>query len=270
MPSVLSLQNVSAYYPSSASFFGKPGWTQALADINFDLGEGEILSVVGESGSGKSTLGKSIVGLVPKISGSFIFRSEKYNPLNMDHLREHVQIIFQDPYSSMNPMMTVSETLEEVLQFYPNNKDYTERITALLDQANIPKDALGKYPHELSGGQRQRVCIARSLAVNPDVLICDEIVSALDVSVQAKILNLLKDLSEEKSIAILFTTHDLHVVESFADNVLVMTDGKIVESGTVDDVFQHPSHDYTKSLLEAIPVKNHSKESEILMPSSSS
>jgi|TARA_Y100000031_G_C8178295_1_gene365167 peptide/nickel transport system ATP-binding protein len=271
VPSVVSLQGVSAYYPTSSdSFFVQSGWTRILEDISFQLSAGEILSIVGESGSGKSTLGKSIVGLVPKISGTFAFRSKTYNPLDMDHLREHIQIIFQDPYSSMNPMMTVSETLEEVIRLYPKTEELNTRMSRLLDRANIPKDALTKYPHELSGGQRQRVCIARSLAVEPEVLICDEIVSALDVSVQAKILNLLKDLAEQKSIAILFTTHDLHVVESFADNVLVMTKGKIAESGSVEDIFQNPANDYTKSLLEAVPGKNHAKESEILMPSSSS
>ncbi len=271
MPSVLSLQNVSAFYPSSsASFFGSAGWTQILKDINFDLHAGEILSIVGESGSGKSTLGKSIVGLVPKISGSFIFKTEEYHPSNMRHLRQKIQIIFQDPYSSLNPRMSVNETLNEVIQLYPNAKNPNERLTALMDQTEIPKDAAAKYPHELSGGQRQRVCIARSLAVEPDVLICDEIVSALDVSVQAKILNLMKDLSEQKSISILFTTHDLHVVESFTDTVLVMNGGHIVESGTVEQVFQNPKHEYTQILLGSIPGKNHQKEDEILMPSSSS
>ena len=166
--------------------------------------------------------------------------------------------------------MSVNETLNEVIQLYPNAKNPNERLTALMDQTEIPKDAAAKYPHELSGGQRQRVCIARSLAVEPDVLICDEIVSALDVSVQAKILNLMKDLSEQKSISILFTTHDLHVVESFTDTVLVMNGGHIVESGTVEQVFQNPKHEYTQILLGSIPGKNHQKEDEILMPSSSS
>ncbi|MBT3217102.1 MAG: ABC transporter ATP-binding protein [Candidatus Marinimicrobia bacterium] len=271
MSSVLSLKNVSAYYPSSATtLFGTGGWTQILFEINFDLNPGEILSVVGESGSGKSTLGKSIIGLIPKVGGSFEFNSEEYQPSVMNHLRKKIQIIFQDPYSSLNPRMTVSETLNEVVEFYPNELNPDKRLSSLLDQTELPKDSVSKYPHELSGGQRQRVCIARSLAVEPDVLICDEIVSALDVSVQAKILNLIKDLSNEKSIAVLFTTHDLHVVESFANNVLIMTKGRIVESGNVKQVFKYPEHDYTQMLIHSVPNKKRLTADEFLMPSSSS
>ena len=186
----------------------------------------------------------------------------------MEHLRKHIQIVFQDPYSSLNPRMTIGQALSEVLRMYPDEMEINDRLANCIEDVQLPADALYKYPHELSGGQRQRVCIARALAVAPQVLICDEIVSALDVSVQAKILNLVQALVRKQNLAILFTAHDLRVVEAFADNVIVLQKGNIVEAASVINLFTNPGHSYTRSLLASIPAAEIVKSDEILMSSS--
>ncbi len=252
---VLELINVSVFYLGKRLLFKKNELNQALYTINLHLQQGEILAVVGESGSGKSTLGKSIVGLVHDISGQYIYNNNHYDPSNMDNLRGEIQIIFQDALSSLNPRLRISSAIREVINHHHPKVDQEKKLHELLEKVDLPFDTRDKYPHELSGGQRQRACIARALAVEPKVLICDEIVSALDVSVQAKILNLLLKLVFEDGLSILFTTHDLHVVESFAQSVIVMKSGRIVEIGSVKDVFHNPEHEYTKKLLESIPEK---------------
>ncbi|HDY75917.1 MAG TPA: ABC transporter ATP-binding protein, partial [Candidatus Marinimicrobia bacterium] len=252
---VLELKNVSTYYPGKQSYFKKQKFNQANYNINLKLRPGEIHAIVGESGSGKSTLGNTIVGLVDDFEGEFIFQGSNYNPRIMSDLRSEIQIIFQDSLSSLNPRMKIGTAIIDVIKHHHPNTDVTERMDELFFKVNLSIITAGKYPHELSGGQRQRACIARALAVEPKILICDEIVSALDVSVQAKILNLLLRLVEEDHLAILFTTHDLHVVESFAHHVVVMKDGKIVEKGVTKDIFTNPQNAYTKTLLQSIPEK---------------
>lgn len=252
---ILELENVSVYYPDQRSLFKKPQLIQALHSINLKLHRGEILAIVGESGSGKSTLGKSIVGLIDNFYGNYIYNEQVYNPNEMNSLRKEIQIIFQDALSSLNPRMRIGFAIKEVIKLHHSEVDSEKQLLYLLKKVDLTKDTKEKYPHELSGGQRQRVCIARALAVKPNILICDEIVSALDVSVQAKMLNLLMKLIYEDGLSILFTTHDLQVVESFAHRVMVMKSGKILETGTVKDVFQKPINEYTRKLLQSIPEK---------------
>ncbi len=252
---VLELNNVSAFYPGKQSFFKKHKLIQANYNIDLNLRPGEILAIVGESGSGKSTLGNTIVGLVDDFEGEFMFQGSKYNPLEMSDLRSEIQIIFQDSLSSLNPRMKIWTAITAVIKHHHPIVDVKERMEELFSKVNLSINTADKYPHELSGGQRQRACIARALAVEPKILICDEIVSALDVSVQAKILNLLLKLVEEDHLAILFTTHDLHVVESFAHHVAVMKDGEIVEKGITKDIFSNPQNAYTMTLLQSVPEK---------------
>ncbi len=252
---VLELHDVSVFYPGQRLLFKKSQLFQALHSIKLELQRSEILAIVGESGSGKSTLGKAIVGLVEDINGRFIYDSSEYDPMNMHDLRGEIQIIFQDALSSLNPRMKIGSAIKDVIKLHHPETDADQELLNLFVKVDLPSDSRNKFPHELSGGQRQRACIARALAVEPKVLICDEVVSALDVSVQAKILNLLLKLVNDDGLSILFTTHDLHVVESFAHRVMVMKSGQIVESGTVQDVFQEPDHDYTQKLLKSIPVK---------------
>lgn len=252
---ILELENVSVFYPGQRLLFKKPRLTQALHSINLTLYRGEILAIVGESGSGKSTLGKSIIGLIDNFNGNYIYNEQVYNPNNMNSLRSEIQIIFQDALSSLNPRMRIGSAIKEVIKLHHPEVDSEKQLLDLLNKVDLSEDAKDKYPHELSGGQRQRACIARALAVKPNILICDEIVSALDVSVQAKILNLLMKLVQEDGLSIMFTTHDLQVVESFAHRAIVMKSGQIVEKGTVKDVFQNPMDSYTKTLLQSIPEK---------------
>lgn len=252
---ILELENVSVFYPGQRLLFKKPRLTQALHSINLTLYRGEILAIVGESGSGKSTLGKSIIGLIDNYNGNYIYNEQVYNPNNMNSLRSEIQIIFQDALSSLNPRIRIGSAIKEVIKLHHPEVDSEKQLLDLLNKVDLSEDAKDKYPHELSGGQRQRACIARALAVKPNILICDEIVSALDVSVQAKILNLLMKLVQEDGLSIMFTTHDLQVVESFAHRAIVMKSGQIVEKGTVKDVFQNPMDSYTKTLLQSIPEK---------------
>lgn len=252
---IIALNDVSAFYPGKRYLFKKPDLIQALHSISFSLYEGEILAVVGESGSGKSTLGRSMVGLVQHIKGDFYYNDSSYDPLEMDALRSEIQIIFQDALSSLNPRMKIGNTIKEVIRLYFPEIDDNKRMIELLQKVDLPLDVQYKYPFEISGGQRQRACIARSLAVEPRILICDEIVSALDVSVQAKLLNLLLKLVKEDQLSLLFTTHDLHVVEAFADRLIVMRSGRIVEEGEIEKVFNEPESDYTHHLLNSIPEK---------------
>lgn len=254
---ILDVSNLNAFYPvGKISLFSRAQKFQALFNISLVLNRGEITAVVGESGSGKSTLGKALVGLIPNLKGRFLFEGKQYNPLSMEKLREKIQIVFQDPYGSLNPRLKIGHALLEVVNYYPSTQDSDFRVKMLLQDVELSEDTFYRYPHELSGGQRQRVCIARALAVNPKIMVCDEIVSALDVSVQAKILNLILDLRNKHNLSILFTTHDLKIVKAFCDRVIVMHKGHIVEEGLVNKVFLSPKHSYTKILLSAGNIKN--------------
>ena len=246
---ILSVQHLSVTFPKKGRFFVKEQASdQVLSDINFELYQGKITALVGESGSGKTTIGNTIVGLVRNFTGEFQFEGTAYNPLDMSHLRTEIQYIFQDSLSALNPRMTAGQILNEILLIHHSN----ENVDSILEQVELQGEIAGKYPHELSGGQRQRVNIARALAVNPQVLVCDEVVSALDVSIQAKILNLITRLVRERNLAILFITHNLNVVKAFAESIIVLSKGEIVEKGDALQIMERPEHFYTRTLIAAM------------------
>lgn len=232
---------------------------KALDGISFAVAPGETLGIVGESGCGKSTLGRSILRLTPATSGKVVFRGSDIYSLNHRQLREmrkQMQIVFQDPYSSLNPRMTVGEIITEALEVKgPASQQERQRQTLkLLETVGLSASSAGRYPHEFSGGQRQRIGIARALAVEPSLIVCDEPVSALDVSVQSHILNLLSDLKDTLGLTYLFIAHDLAVVSHISDRVLVMYLGRVVEFGPTESIYSRPTHPYTKALLSAVPV----------------
>ena len=278
---LIEVRDLSVTYTLQKNLFGKATETLTAVDgLTFDIREGETLGLVGESGCGKSTLGRALLRLIEHSAGSVSYRGTPLDQLTareMRALRPKLQIIFQDPYSSLNPRITIGEAISEPLRVHKvfseqcsvfidatqncanqlNTKHLTlntkERVCALMQQVGLDPDWYNRYPHELSGGQRQRVCIARALILQPELVVCDESVSALDVSVQAQVLNLLNDLKEQYRFTYLFITHDLSVVHYMADRIMVMQKGTVVESGTPDDLFTHPQTDYTRTLLDAIP-----------------
>ncbi len=238
---VLEVSHLNAYYSHSESLFGKKKRRQVLHDVSFKLEPGEILGLVGESGSGKSTLAKTILGMVPDYTGEVI------------HHTKRPQMVFQDPYSSLNPAKTVGWMLDEPMMLHGkyNKEQRRKRAEDMLESVGLPREFFDRRPGELSGGQRQRVSIALALIVRPKLVLADEAVSELDVTVQAQILRLLVDLKKEFNLSYLFITHDLNVVYQLCDRVLVMKAGRIVEQGTIDQVFNHPQEEYTKKLLAA-------------------
>ena len=257
---ILRVQNLKTYYPSKKNFWGKPiEFVKAVDDVSFDVYEGETLGLVGESGCGKTTLGRTILKLSPATEGSIFYKGKdltKLNALEMKDLRKDIQIIFQDPYSSLNPRMTIGSAIMEPMQvhnLYKNDAERKAKVIELLETVSLSAEHFNRYPHEFSGGQRQRICIARALALNPKFIICDESVSALDVSVQAQVLNLLIDLRQKMQFTCIFISHDLSVVKFISDRMVVMNKGKIEEMGAADDIYRHPQRDYTKRLIEAIP-----------------
>lgn len=260
---LLKVENLVKKFPIRKGFFNRVvANVHAVNGVSFEIQKGEKLGLVGESGCGKSTLGKTLVRLWEPTSGSIKFKDNELNglsPSGMKPYRKDLQIIFQDPYGSLNPKMTIYHILREPLKLHKivegGRKDYRKAIKELLDTVGMPADAIDKYPHEFSGGQRQRIGIARAIATNPDLIIADEPVSALDVSVQAQILNLLNDLREKIDVAFLFISHDLKVVHFFCDRIMVMYLGSIVEVIDSDDLYD-AKHPYTKALLDAIPVDN--------------
>lgn len=231
----------------------------AVNDVSFHIEPGEIFGLVGESGCGKSSLGKAIVRLINPESGRMLFKEQEVSLLKGSALkgyRQDVQMVFQDPYGSLNPRMKTGQAIVDVLSVHRIGKNTAERrarAAELFEAVGLEAGWIGRYPHEFSGGQRQRICIARALALNPGLLVADEPVSALDVSVQAEILKLLQKLRVENNLAFLFVSHDLAVVRNLCDRVAVMNDGKIIETGPVADVIDNPQHDYTKKLLAAVP-----------------
>jgi peptide/nickel transport system ATP-binding protein len=260
-PDLLSVENLQVHYPiRSTSVFGAgKGVVKAVDDISFQVKPGETLGLVGESGCGKTTTGRAILRLVEPTGGKVIFDGQDIRALSdsgLKALRRNFQIIFQDPYSSLNPRLSVGSALMEVLKVHKvmdNDAQRREYVLYLLDKVNLLPHHFYNYPHEFSGGQRQRICIARALALKPRFLICDESVSALDVSVQAQVLNLLVSLRQEFNLTYIFISHDLSVVKFISDRIAVMNKGKIVEMGTAQDIYENPREDYTRRLIEAIP-----------------
>ncbi|TXB67295.1 ABC transporter ATP-binding protein [Vicingus serpentipes] len=257
---VLQIKNLKTYFPINKGIFGKPkDYVKAVNDVTFDVYPGETLGLVGESGCGKTTLGRTILKLVEPTSGQIIFEGNDLTHLGSKEMREYrkkLQIIFQDPYSSLNPRITIGEAIMEPMRVhgvYDNDEERKARVMELLRRVNLPEQHFYRYPHEFSGGQRQRICIARSLALNPKFIICDESVSALDVSVQAQVLNLLNELKAEFGFTYIFISHDLSVVKFMSDRMIVMNQGEIVEMGLADEIYANPKTDYTKKLIGAIP-----------------
>ena len=259
---VFEIKNLKKHYEINMGLFSKPKIIAALDGVSFDVKKGEILSIVGESGCGKSTTAKIMLKIEEPTSGEVLFEGKDITKLEGKELREYrqkVQIIFQDPYSSLNPRWKVGQIIGEPLKLNTNmsDKDIKERVLYLMDKVGMMKEWYERYPHQFSGGQRQRIGIARALALNPEVIVCDEPVSALDVSIQAQVLNLLLDLQEEFNLTYVFISHDLSVVEHISDRIVVMYFGEIAENGDVDTIFDHPKHDYTKKLINAIPIINY-------------
>lgn len=258
---ILSVRNLKMYFHSfqEGSFF-KQKTIKAVDDVSFDLFTGETLGIVGESGSGKSTLVRTILRLFKPTAGSVTVLGQNFLNLSKKKLRiarRDIQMIFQDPLESLDPRMTVRDIIAEPLHtFYPSlsQKDVNEKIKKIIENVGLIPEHLHRYPHEFSGGQCQRIGIARALILEPKIVICDEPVSALDVSIQAQIINLLKKLQKELSLTFIFIAHDLSIVKYMSNRVLIMHLGKIVEAGSKDDIYQSPQHPYTKALLDSVPI----------------
>lgn len=257
---LLAVQGLKKYFPIKKGMFRRTvGWVQAVDDISLYVSKGEALGLVGESGCGKSTLGKCIVKLLEPTEGKILYAGEDIWSMGSTQIKSYrrkVQAIFQDPYSSLNPRMSVGGIVGEPLKVHSLHTSFEQKLKVnnLLKKVGISPDYTSRYPHELSGGQRQRIGIARALALQPELIICDEPVSALDVSVQAQVINLLDDLKEEFKLSYLFIAHDLSVVEHVSDRIAVMYLGKIVEVAKDTELYSNPLHPYTKALLSAIPI----------------
>ncbi len=257
---ILEVKNLKTYFPIKRGLFGKAKtFVHAVDDVTFDVYPGETLGLVGESGCGKTTLGRTILKLIEPTGGSINFKGRDITGLTQKELREirkDVQIIFQDPYSSLNPRITIGEAILEPMKVHnilENDTARKERVIELLKRVNMKEEHFNRYPHEFSGGQRQRICIARALALKPQFIICDESVSALDVSVQAQVLNLLNELRNEFNFTYIFISHDLSVVKFMSDRMIVMNKGKIEEMGDADEIYENPQTEYTQKLISSIP-----------------
>lgn len=257
---LLEVRNLKKYFPiKSGALSRQKGEVKAVDDISFKIKPGTTMGLVGESGCGKSTVGRTILRLLDKTDGDVLFRGKEVFDLNKAELRKlrtKMQIIFQDPYSSLSPRLPVGEIIGEAVREHNivPKEEYDDYIDDIMESCGLQPYHKDRYPHEFSGGQRQRICIARALAVNPEFIVCDEPVSALDVSIQAQIINLLKDLQEKRNLAYLFISHDLSVVEHISDTVGVMYLGSLVEFGNKEDIYKNPAHPYTQALLSAVPI----------------
>lgn len=260
---ILEVKNLTVSFPVKKNLFGKPiQFFNAVDDVSFTVTKGDIVGLVGESGCGKTTLGRSILQLIKPSAGKIILEGKdlrEVKPTTLRNMRKDLQIVFQDPFGSLNPRITVGEAILEPLKVHAvlsNNKQRKEKVMELLEKVSLETSHYNRYPHQFSGGQRQRICIARALALNPSFLIFDESVSALDVSVQAQVLNLLNDLKTEFGFTAIFISHDLSVVHYICNRIIVMNKGAIAEEGSADEVYFNPKNEYTKKLVEAIPGKS--------------
>ena len=266
---IISTRNLKKYFPiRSGVFLQVSGWVRALENVNMGIGQGETIGIVGESGCGKSTLGRAIVKIYEPTAGSITY----CDPSGVTHdiskgigrrvepvFRKDVQMIFQNPFDSLDPRMTIRDTIREPLHTHrllASKKEMDERVAELLMKVGLYPEYAQRYPHEFSGGQRQRIAVARSISVNPRLLICDEPTSALDVSVQSQIINLLKDIQRDTNMALIFISHNLDVVHHMSDRIMVMYLGNVVESAPATELFDHPAHPYTQALMSAIPSWN--------------
>ena len=273
MTELIRIENLKKHFPVRKGILRKvKAHVKAVDGVSFSIGEKETIGLVGESGCGKTTVGRTILKLLDPTAGSIEYKGQDITRLNNDQmrpLRRKLQIIFQDPYASLNPRMTVGKIIREGLDIH-NIGEKNERdgmVAEVLERVGLPRNILDRYPHEFSGGQRQRVGIARALILNPEFIVCDEAISALDVSIQAQIINLLADLKEEFGIAYLFIAHDLSVVEHISDRVAVMYLGKIVEIAKTSELYSNPLHPYTKALLSSVPKPDPALEHErIVLP----
>ncbi len=262
-PTVLKVENLKVYFPVKRKLFSKATqFFKAVDDVSFEVRQGETLGLVGESGCGKTTLGRTILQLIPATSGKIYLGEKDITQIKaaaLRNMRKYLQIVFQDPYGSLNPRITIGNSILEPLQVHgvlKNKNERKEKVVELLEKVSLKPEHFNRYPHQFSGGQRQRICIARALALNPSFLIFDESVSALDVSVQAQVLNLLNDLKKEFGFTSIFISHDLSVVRYVSDRILVMHKGQIVEQGDAEQIYNHPQNEYTRLLINSIPGRN--------------
>ena len=260
MEPMLKVENLKTFFPVAASLFGKKKYLKAVNDVSFEVFENETFGLVGESGCGKSTLGRTIVKIYDPTEGKIWFKGNDISTIKGEDLkkfRKEAQMIFQDPYASLNARMTVGEIIKEPMDIhglYSSNKEKEEKASELLEIVGLKPDHIRRYPHEFSGGQRQRVSIARTLALNPSFIVCDEPISALDVSIQAQIINLLEKIQAERNISYLFIAHDLGAVKHISKRIGAMYLGSLVEVGDSNELYHNPLHPYTKALLSAIPI----------------
>ncbi len=257
---LLKAEHLSVWFPTRKNILGKAlDYTKAVDDLSFEVYQGETLGLVGESGCGKTTLGRALLRLIEPTSGKIVYKDSDLSSRkkeSLQSLRKEIQIIFQDPYSSLNPRLTIGSAIAEPMKVHhilSSDKQRQEKVVELLEKVNLRPEHFSRYPHEFSGGQRQRIVIARALALNPSFIVCDESVSALDVSVQAQVLNLLNDLKKEFGFTVIFISHDLSVVRYISDRIMVMNKGRIEESGAADDIYLHPRSAYTQKLIASIP-----------------
>jgi len=268
---MIEIKNLKKYFPIKSGFFNsKSGDVKAVESVTFDIPEGEILGLVGESGSGKTTLGRSIIRLIEPSEGEIFYNNKNilnFNEKDMRSLRKDFQIIFQDPYASLDPRKKIVDIISQGLKIHTtmNKQEIYNKVKSIIKEVGLQEEHLNRYPHEFSGGQRQRIGIARALVLDPKFIIADEPVSALDVTIQAQILNLILELKEKYSLTILFISHDLSVINQIADRVMVMYLGHIVEVASTKNLFSNPRHPYTKSLIETAPQIFRKNENKILL-----
>ena len=253
---LIEVKNLQQYFKVKGNFF-KKSYVKAVDDVSFFINKGETLGLVGESGCGKTTVGRTILRLYEPTGGKIFYRGENITHVNFSPYRKKMQMVFQDPYASLDPRMTIGDIVGEPIDIHKlakNSSDRKEKVFALLNKVGLNSEHANRYPHEFSGGQRQRIGIARALAVNPEFIVCDEPISALDVSIQAQVINMFEDLQKELGLTYLFIAHDLSVVKHISDRIGVMYLGKLVELADSETLHKNPIHPYTRSLLSAIPI----------------